>query len=214
MTGLRECPDNWEYSDHPRKSELYGRAQRLLLQFRCLQPDQQLEIAKDTRRYHNSYFEGFTPESFEYFAGHYRGEDFRCLDTYRVVIRQDPRVGHPPALVPRNMERLSQDIERAIAKLDLRVPEGGNLLADVNTFLGYARVATAIFVYFLEIHPYANGNGHMARAILLLLFARHEVYPKGWKIDPRPADPPYSNLISMYRNGDRDPLVNFIISHI
>ncbi len=55
-------------------------------------------------------------------------------------------------------------------------------------------------------------NGHMARTIVLLLLGRSNIYPRqAWTIEPRPADPPYTNLISRYRSGDQDPLVQFIV---
>jgi Fic family protein len=92
----------------------------------------------------------------------------------------------------------------------LQIPS--RLLSEPAKLVLFVQMAAALFVEFLEIHPYANGNGHMARTMLLFLLARRNLFPaRAWNIDPKPADPPYSNLISQYRSGNRDTLIKFII---
>jgi hypothetical protein len=76
------------------------------------------------------------------------------------------------------------------------------------------QVAVGFFVYWLEIHPYANGNGHLARLVLITLLALFGVYLSRWPLHPRPADPPYSELISRYRKGDQNALIRFVLSCI
>jgi len=71
-----------------------------------------------------------------------------------------------------------------------------------------------VFVYFLEIHPYANGNGHLARFFLIGYLARYGVFLARWPMHPRPSDPPYSDLIRRYRRGDRNSLERFVMSCI
>src|SRR5437899_301553 len=73
-----DCP-NFEYKDHPdHATELPRRVARLAAGLRSGQIAT-LAAASDTRTAHKTLFEGLTPPGHPYFAGHYRGEDFRCL---------------------------------------------------------------------------------------------------------------------------------------
>ncbi|MGO7815608.1 Fic family protein, partial [Rhizobium ruizarguesonis] len=68
-------------------------------------------------------------------------------------------------------------------------------------------LAAALFVYFLEVHPYANGNGHMGRFLLQSLLGRYGLYfNSNFNMHPRPKDPAYTSAISQYRNGPLLPL--------
>ncbi|SOE17791.1 Fic/DOC family protein [Hoeflea halophila] len=210
-----DCPTNWDYEDVADKSDLVVRTREMLVSLRGSNPANQLAHAMDTRQIHGHFFRGYAPKDFPYFVGHYRGENFRCLKDYEVGITSDPRVGHPAATVPLEMDEFSRQLEETIAIIDFQLKAPKSLFSEVDKLVSYCRVVAALFVYFLEIHPYANGNGHMARAIVLLLLGRQSIYPSnGWSIDPRPKDPPYSNLISRYRNGDHDPLVRFLMNCI
>jgi len=51
--------------------------------------------------------------------------------------------------------------------------------------LAYAVIfACSIFVTFLQIHPYANGNGHAARLVVWAILGRYGYWPKSWPIEP------------------------------
>ena len=119
---------------------------------------------------------------------------------------------NPATLVPAEMDTFAR---RTVSSLEIYRDTVGAVegVGDVDKLVRYAEVATALIVYFLEIHPFANGNGHTARFLLLALFARQNIFPtNAWPIHPRPADPPYSDLIKRYRRGDRDPLVEFVLA--
>jgi Fic family protein len=75
-------------------------------------------------------------------------------------------------------------------------------------------LACRVFEVFLRIHPYANGNGHAARFLIWCLLSRYGYWPKGWPIEPRPPDPPYTHLISEYRNGNWEPLEEFVLKTV
>jgi hypothetical protein len=40
---------------------------------------------------------------------------------------------------------------------------------------------------------------------------RYGHWPRRWPVDPRPQDPPYSQLIVRHRNGDPVPLERFVL---
>lgn len=170
--------------------------------------------AKDTRTVHSQYFRGLTPPSTPYYAGNYRGQDFPCLKNYGVRIPSDPRVGHQPQFVPRNMAALAVQIERALTQCDLIWAAPDHLISPAEKLAKVVRAAAAVFVYFLEIHPYANGNGHAGRFILIAVLARHGVNMRRWHMDPRPPDPPYGVAIAAYRSGQTGLLERFVLSCI
>ena len=134
------------------------------------------------------------------FAGHYRGEAYRCLQHYYVSVLSDPRVGVVPASVLYWMEQLRQIMEPGIHALDTDF----TLPAKRATALS-GRFFCRAFELFLRIHPYANGNGHIGRFLIWCILGRYGHWPRRWSVDPRPPDPPYSDFIFRYRNGDKGP---------
>lgn len=206
------CPNGWEYEHLPEaRAILTRRAAQLLLEIRQSTSRQNLAAARNTRPIHGALYLDLTPPGFPYFAGNYRGSHHWCLDAYEVHIPSDPRVGYPSANVVHFMEEFSGRMATAIALIDQQLQLNTPLSSEPLKLVAYVAVLAALFVEFLEAHPYANGNGHMARFLLLALLARRQIYPTAaWRIDPRP-NPPYSNLIARYRDGDKLPLIQFIL---
>src|SRR5215813_5351575 len=202
-----DCPHVWEYEHNPRRGELATRAAALLLSLRRKQLDS-AALAADSRPVHHRLFQNLTPAGCEYFAGHYRGEDFRCLRYCPVGIAGDPRVGAAPETVLEQMARLAKSTQEAIVALNqLARPPHERLVAAVA-------LACQILELALRIHPYVNGNGHAARFILLAILGRYDYWPARWTTDPRPGHPDYVNMIVAYRNGNPRPLEEFILKSI
>lgn len=204
------CP-NWEYEDHPNASILAARCAKLLVFLRSGRTNVDVSI-HDTRPFHLDLFLGLTPATCDYYAGHYRGEAFRCLEFYEVEIRTDSRVGVPADRVISDLSNLSRHIVRsgfaalnlAFQLPDARVPPGDKLYYLV-TF------ACRVLEEFLRIHPYANGNGHIARFIIWMILARFGYWPQRWPLDE---SPPYHDLLRRYRDGDRIPLEMFVLKSV
>jgi hypothetical protein len=51
----------------------------------------------------------------------------------------------------------------ALSDLDLLWSLNPNLIGWDNRFQRTVEVSAALLVYFMEIHPYGDGNGHMGR---------------------------------------------------
>jgi hypothetical protein len=165
------------------------------------------EAVLNTRPSHYRLFVGLTPPNCDYFAGHYRGELFRCLRHYRVTIPSDTRVGSPPVAVEYDLRQLGGIIGAGFAALDTGPP------LSARDRLRYLIVFVCrVFELFLRVHPYANGNGHVARLMVWFMFLRYGYWPRRWSVEPRPADPPYSDFIRRYRDGDARPLEALITS--
>jgi hypothetical protein len=114
-----DCP-SWEYDRHVNRVALLGReVAHILAELRRGSLDTR-QIVMDTRGIHERLFRDLVPSGYEYYAGHYRGENYRCLKYHAVGIFSDPRVGCPPQQVLSYMRELSRIIQDALATLDAR----------------------------------------------------------------------------------------------
>lgn len=205
-----DCPE-WEYSNNRDSSSiLKEEIRQILLDFRKGKIDH-LSTASNTKNIHYRMFHKLVPSECPYYAGHYRGEDFRCLKYYRVGVRGDRRVGFEPHQVFGYMSELSNIIRESVAGIDqgMKLPNAQMPLKEKILYLVVA--VCRIFEIFLRIHPYVNGNGHTARFCVWAILGRYGLWPKRWPIDPRPPDPPYTSLILEYRNGNPHPLEEYIM---
>jgi fido (protein-threonine AMPylation protein) len=207
-----DCPEEFEYKDHPRKVEVLTRRQAELFTWIKEGRIKACEAVADTRPFHLHLFEELCPPDYGYFAGHYRGERFRCLKHYRVGIQNDPLVGVPPEAVSGRMAELAVAIRVGLAGLDeaFRLPKSQSSTSQRLVYL--VAFACRIFVEFLTIHPYANGNGHLARFCLIAILARYGFILTGWSIDPSPA-PPYAELIARHRRNEPQFLERVVLQN-
>jgi fido (protein-threonine AMPylation protein) len=213
MAGIiTRCPD-WEYNQVPNCDRiLQQRARDILIRLRTGDPRRAIEAAKDTRILHRNFFYALTPPGVEYYAGHYRGEKFLCLEHHEVGIPGDKRVGHSAYAVVDQMRAFADDLAAAVSRSDFIYSVNSRVMSEASKLYCVVEIAAAAFVYFLEIHPYVNGNGHMGRFLLITILGRQGIFPIRWPLHPRPSDPPYSDLIRLHRDGNQSPLVNFILS--
>lgn len=209
-----DCPP-FEYENVPGWTDLLAaRTKAALILLRSKSPAEKLDLCKDGRAVHAQYFRNLTPGRCHYYAGNYRGSDLPCLRDYKVQIPADPLVGHPPDRVTTDMTVLGHDIGDVVASGDFVWQINNAVLAPAEKLYRVIQLGVALFVYFLQIHPYANGNGHLARFFLITFLARYNIFLARWPMHPRPADPPYSALIGSYRRGNRADLEKFVLSCI
>jgi Fic/DOC family len=209
----RDCP-GWEYDNHPNKSRILPRSVASLLsdlRHGYVDPG---STASDTRPAHLRMFRGLTPPGCDYYAGHYRGENFRCLRFCHVSVPNDPSVGCPPDSVGARMIHMFDVITSSLSGMDAGHRLPNSQLPD-GLKLGYTvAVVCRVFTEFLEIHPFVNGNGHAARLLVVCILGRYGYWPTRWTVDPRPPDPPHTELIRQYRSGVREPLERYILSFL
>jgi hypothetical protein len=206
-----DCPEGWDYDKHPDKHAILPPAIiSVLTELRTGQLDS-LSSLRDTKPIHHRFFNQLTPPELGYFAGNYRGSEFKCLKYYGVKITGDDRVGFDPSVVSKFMAELADIIIKAVSEIDgvMSLPDNQLCLRDKVLYLVAA--VCCIFEIFLRIHPYANGNGHIGRFCVWAFLGRYNFWPRTWPIEPRPADPPYTELIKKYRDGDKAILESFIM---
>ena len=205
-----DCP-GWDYEDHHNHDTvLPNKCTQLLKQLRKGKINT-LEICCNTRNAHNFLFDELTPPEYIYFAGNYRGQDYRCLKYYEVHIQSDPTVGVYSSGVNQAMKFIEDTVNNYIPAIDKAqlLPEA-HLPSDLK-LIYLVKFATRILVEFLRVHPYANGNGHIGRFIVFSMLARYNVWPKNWPLDQSPS---YHNHIYNYRRGNMQPLEDFVLKSI
>lgn len=208
-----DCP-TFEYDRHPDfAAELPRRSEALLADIRRGGIDT-LAAARDTRRVHQTLFTGLTPPGHDYYAGHYRGEDFRCLRHYQNQL--GGRWCCLPLLVPFRMVQMESDIAQAIAALDAGHQMPDEQVPPEMKLLCAVQVACRFFyeIGSRRLHPYANGNGHAARFCLWAILGRYGYFPEHWTIHPRPGIPNYGDLLHLYHAGDFESLERQILASI
>ncbi|MEM9447826.1 MAG: Fic family protein [Cyanobacteria bacterium P01_E01_bin.6] len=201
---------SWEYKDYPQ-------CQRVLLEktnslYRSLWRNE-LDIKQvlvDTRSIHQHLFSELTPLNLEFVAGHYRGEDYEELKNWHVGIKGNRLVGCPPELVIQVMGMFRQRINNGLSLLDeiCQTKNYSERLKATNLF------ACETFVKMTQIHPYVNGNGHIARFMLIAVFKQYGFTVKNFPIDPRPKDSRYIEFLRLYEQGDKKPFLLWIAQHI
>ena len=196
----------WEYKDHLNAHLVGTRCIALLTDLRRGRIS--LTSYKDTRPHHRFIFSATVPIDCDYFAGHYRGEKYRCLEFLKVKIDGDTRVGVDPERVAFDISNFVTNIlTSGVSALDTAFALPNSRLSPEEKLNYLVVFCCRVLVEFLRIHPYANGNGHMGRLLVWLLLARYDYWPKRWPLDQ---SPPYSKLIFDYRNGDTDGLELFV----
>lgn len=209
---IEPCPAGWEYESVDHHDRLLRERTLRVLGLLSEQSPNAYLLAKDTRSIHRSLFRDLTPAGFDYFAGSYRGCEHRCLKDYRVHVRSDPRVGHDPSYVHGEMDFLATEIDQIIRNLDIGWRAAEAVFSREQKLFRTIEVAAAVFVFFLEIHPYANGNGHAARLILTMIGLRYGVRFRRFPVHPRPPQPTYAEAITLHRSGNPRPLERLLLS--
>ena len=206
-----DCPPQWEYTEHPHRVAVPIRCEAILN--RLEKNELPIEPSlRDSRPLHKEIFENLTPQTCPYFAGNYRGERFKCLRHLEVKVLADARVGVKPALVAARLANLLSNIlSSGLKALDdaFKIPDEKLSPAQKTNYV--VKFSCRLLNEFLQIHPYANGNGHIGRLLVWLVLAKFGYWPKEWPLDSRP---PYAALLSRYRDGHEQALEDFVLKAI
>jgi Fic/DOC family len=209
--GPVKCP-TWEYKNVPGAASLLASLEPAILSWlNTLPPADRVSHVTDTRSLHRWLFVGLTPPGFDYYSGHYRGEDFLCLRHCEVGIPANPLVGCRPQMVATEMRKVANGVTTVLSNLDVLWPVPEKIFSKAAKIRRTAELVAALFNSFLLTHPYVNGNGHMARFIVVAMFSRYNLRLRRWPINQRPPDPPYSSLITSYQQGYTEGFIQFLL---
>ena len=159
------------------------------------------DLAGDCREVHKHLFEGLTPRACDYFAGHFRGEAYRCLQHYPVRMGGGKH-GTLPLAVAYDMKRLREHSRLMLSVLDA---EHAGAKSEAEKKKRTVEVISRLVFLFWRIHPYADGNGHLGRVRIAALAWRYGYRVHSLEIHPRPESPTFEEAVHAYDQGRHEP---------
>lgn len=202
--GMGEALENWEYSEHPKKDDVEVFCEKLL---NLLAGDQQevFSILGDTRPTHKKMFEMVVPVGGEYLAGNYRGAYFPQLVDRPVYIPTVYGYADPGAQFDKVHEFMDAFHKFVDSSLSI-LRQKASVWSPRERIVAYTKFVGTCFVRFLEIHPYANGNGHISRLLVWCLFAIKSINCSFWNV-PKRNDQPTDQMVTDFRRGNQNALL-------
>ena len=116
-----------------------------------------------------------------------------------VGVRIGAAWGADPGQVEEELQRFQQRLQAAVSFLDAKIPPGevpsGGMLELVLELMSWVHGEWA------RIHPFANGNGRIARIWANWVAMRYGI-PPFVRLRPRPAGAPYADAAAASMRGD------------
>lgn len=199
----------WEYELHPKYVTVKEKCDEIIRSM-CADETRQDCFLVDTRHTHKTMFIEVTPDGRAYFAGNYRGANYPYLCNYPVQIGD--YAGEPPASVEAAMSAFSIEIASIISEFQQKIKSITSTAP--QKLVVFCHLLAHLFVKFLAIHPYANGNGHMARLLVWVLLKKEGLTQDFWSVADRPGQPkgfPLDNCIEFFRKGNYEPLIRYFL---
>ena len=112
------------------------------------------------------------------------------------------------------MRQLTGYVRAGIGGLDQSFAIPNAKLSRQDKLLYLIVFTSRLCVNFLTIHPYVNGNGHIARSMMWAVMGRYGFWPERCPIEPRTQDPAYIQTIRAYRTGHPEQLEDYLLNCI
>lgn len=184
----------------------------LLAEIARAAPQRRRPTVAMAQEWHRRVYEGVTLPV-KYYAGEIRDSDpdYPELIDYEVLVGSYPGVAAKH--VPAALEPFQRDLQRQVADLDQQVPVAesgkpwpGDRLA-LDAFLDLCSFTHGEWV---RIHPFANGNGRIARLWVNWCALRYGL-PPFLRLKPRPEAEEYGNAAGLSMRGDHEPMKAFLL---
>jgi hypothetical protein len=127
------------------------------------------------------------PLPVDYYAGGFRDSDSGHPELYGYEVMVGPYPGVPSVAVPAALTQFEGQAQAAIASLDRTIPVGGGP-ADAPQLSAVISLCGLLHGEWVRIHPFANGNGRVARTLANWAALRYGL-PPFVTIKPRPGQP-------------------------
>lgn len=198
----------FDYKKHKNYASLLLRCE---LQRKNVLADTALRDAylTDTRPAHTFQFSDLTPPNQAYMAGNYRGSQYPCLE--RSVVSVDGYFGSDPVDVEADMSDLHETLALAVGALQDQKDSASPKLTEVQYMDLLVALIAHFYVWLLRIHPYEDGNGHMARLLGYVICLKSGRRPKAWPLHKRS---PFGNMVTAYREGATDKMEEGVLKAI
>jgi fido (protein-threonine AMPylation protein) len=115
-------------------------------------------------------------------------------------------------MVSGEMRSLARVIGVAVSEMEAVISRLPKRELDPTRLATLAEIVAKFFERLLLVHPYANGNGHAARILVIALFGRFGYWLKRWSIHPRPLGASYLDSLRAYRRGATFELREYFLS--
>ncbi len=150
--------------------------------------------------WHRAIFDGVPLPNAAY-SGNFRGDPrFTDLLTYEVQVGKHD--GAPAAEVADQLRRWEAAMQTSVARLDAQIPVG-DLPSAADELAGVVELCAYSHGEWVRIHPFANGNGRVARLWTRWIALRYAL-PPFVRLHPRPEASLYAAAGATSMEGDHD----------
>jgi fido (protein-threonine AMPylation protein) len=186
---------SWQEDDPRNLSLIQDNAAQLITELRATAAERILPTRAELCRWHARLYAGCEVPVTGY-VGHFRGDPVvKELIDYEVGLGarlQDgnlEKMGVWARQVGEEMEGVLAGLQAVFTELDERLPVGKPATApeEVLALISFTALAHG---ECLRVHPFANGNGRMARLLVAFICLRYEL-PMFLHIKPRPENEDY-----------------------
>jgi fido (protein-threonine AMPylation protein) len=140
-----------------------------------------------------------------YYAGEIRDSDSRFPELYGYEVSVGRQRGVESRLVPQQLAVFEAALGRATAVLDPVIPPGISP-ADTAQLRSVLTLCAHTHGEWVRIHPFANGNGRIARLWANWCALRYGM-PPFIRLKPRPDGNPYATASALSMRGDHQAMV-------
>lgn len=195
----------WDYKKDQRVPNVRVVCNEFASKIRLL-PDGQFGALRDTRKFHEALFRDAVPAQCAYLAGNYRGSEHSCLRLR--VVGMGQRIGASPADVARLMGTFHASTLVALGYLTGRI---GRKPDHAEAYLELARFVADVISNFQDIHPYADGNGHIGRLLAWVVMGHYNLAPAALDIHENPG---WDADVASHQEGNPQPLVRILMERL
>lgn len=134
------------------------------------------------------------------YAGEFRDSDPRFPELFGYEVQVGDAPGVPSARVPESLAQFEQSLQRAASEADAQLPAGQEPRG-YEDILGIVQFAAVVHGEWVLIHPFANGNGRVARLWANWIAVRYGL-PPFVRLKPRLEGVFYSAAAQSSMRGD------------
>ena len=186
---------SWQEDDSRNLSLIQNNAARLMAELRATAAERILPTREELSRWHARLYAGCEVPVAGY-IGHFRGDPvIKELIDYEVGLGARVQDGNLEKMgvwarqVGEEMEGVLAGLQAVFTELDARLPVGKPATTpdEVLALISFAALAHG---ECLRVHPFANGNGRIARLLVAFICLRYGL-PMFLHIKPRPESEDY-----------------------